>query len=78
MREGGAQGPIAEEQMEDQSYGGEGEMSYDAEDDDAVQYQAHAPMMDMRPVPAGQEDQMGYGDEEEGEDEEDSMLQSHI
>lgn len=56
MREGGAQGPIAEVQMDDESYGGEDEMSYGAEDDDVAQDQAHAPMMDMRPVPNGRGD----------------------
>ena len=52
-------------------------MSYGEEDSD-VDGRAQEVGMDMRQVPHDMDGQMGYGEEDEGEYDDDSMIQSHI
>ena len=71
MRESGAHGPIEEED----SYGGEGEMSSDGEDE----YGEEGRETDMRGVPNEEDDQTGRGEEDYGgEYDDESMAQSQI
>ena len=76
MREG-AQRPIEEAQGEEESYDDEGEMSYGGEEDSDGGSRAQIGM-DMRQVPNDSAERAGYGEEDDGESEDESLSQSQL
>lgn len=78
MRESEAQRPITEAEGEEESYGGEGEMSYDVEDDYGAEAPGQQLRTGLREMPNEMDDQMGFGEEDDGEYDDESMVQSHL
>lgn len=78
MRESGAQRPIDEAQGEEDSYGGEGEMSSEGEDEYGDEVPGTEYRVGMREVPHEEDDQTGQGEEDEGEYDDESMIQSQV